>query len=95
MSEKRDAYVEKLKAKIDGWNGKIDELEARARKAGADTKAEFRNRIGSAKEKRDEIIGKIDAVQQAGEGAWKELKGGVKRSWRELDKAVRSAAANF
>jgi uncharacterized coiled-coil DUF342 family protein len=95
MSEKRDAYVEKLKAKLDDWNAKIDKLEARAQQASVDSKAELQKQIANVKARRDEVVAKIDSLRQAGDGAWKDLKGGVKSSWRALDKAFRSAASNF
>ena len=36
MTTTRDAYVQKVKAKLDEWNAEIDRLEAQARQKEAD-----------------------------------------------------------
>ncbi len=95
MSEKRDAYVAKLKAKIDDWNAEISSLEARAHQVSADSKAEIQRQLDNAKAKRDDVVAKVDGLRQAGGDAWKELKGGVKSSLKELDRAVRAASSKF
>ena len=41
MTEKRDAYVQKLKAKMDEWNAEIDKLAAKADQADAETKIKY------------------------------------------------------
>ena len=46
MSE-RDAYVEKMKAKLDEWNAEIDRLEAKARGAEADARLRYNKQIES------------------------------------------------
>ena len=43
MNEKRDDYVEKLKAKLDEWNGEIDKLEAKADQAVSEAKGDIGN----------------------------------------------------
>ena len=95
MSEKRDAYVAKMKARLDKWNLKIDTLEAAGQKGKADSKTEYDNQIKKLKAKRAEFEEKIENLRKVGDGAWKDLKVGVKSSWKTMDKAVRSAAANF
>jgi hypothetical protein len=54
MSEKRDAYVAKMKARLDKWNVKIDTLEAAGQKVKADSKTEYDNQIKNLKAKRAE-----------------------------------------
>ncbi len=38
MGEKRDAYVQKLKGKLDEWNTEIDKLQAKSEQIKADAK---------------------------------------------------------
>ena len=37
----KDAYVQKLHAKLDEWNAEIDKLKAKADKAEADSRVEY------------------------------------------------------
>ena len=54
MSE-RDAYVQKIKAQIDECNAQIKQLEARARKADAETQIKYEKEIKEYRQKRDQI----------------------------------------
>lgn len=95
MGEKRQAYVAKLKAKIDEWNAEIDRLQSRADQIRSDSRTEYQNQVDALREKRNELEQRVETLRQAGEGAWKELRSGSDRARRAMDKAVRSAAARF
>lgn len=95
MSEKRDAYVAKMKSKLDKWSSEIDKMDAKGREAGEETKAAFKEQIANLQAKRTEANLKIEGVRQAGEAAWKDMRTGVNTSWKTLRKAVRTAMANF
>lgn len=91
MSETRDAYVQKLKAKIDEWNADIDKLTAKADQAEADAKIKYHQELEALRAKRQDLEEKIANLQNAGESAWEELKQGVESSW-EVWKASFSRA---
>lgn len=95
MSSSRDAYVEKLKAKLEVWNKKIDELESTARQIEAGAKGELEKQIQAAKAKRDELVAGIEDLRKASDTAWKELRRGLKTSRKALDKSIRAAVASF
>jgi predicted nucleic acid-binding Zn-ribbon protein len=95
MSEKRDAYFAKMKARLDRWNGRIDKLEKKAGRLGTEARAEVQNQIDGLKAKQTEVKEKIDGLRHAGEGAWKDLKTGVDSSWKALAEAGHSAIASF
>jgi len=55
MMDKRDAYVQKLKAKLNEWNAEIDVLAAKADQAGADAKIAYHKRLEDLRAKRTEL----------------------------------------
>jgi len=95
MSAKRDAYVEKLKVQLDAWNADIDKLEAKAAQAEAEAKIEYQNQLDELRAKRDDVRDKLSAMQQAGEGAWEDLKEGLENSWEILKMSFNKAKAGF
>jgi hypothetical protein len=95
MSEKRDAFVNKLKSRIDVWNVEIGKLEARANLVKAEGKVEYAMQIEKLRAQRAEAQQKLDALLHAGEGAWEDLKTGVEKSWEALGQAVKSATTRF
>ena len=95
MTGERDAYVQKLKAKLDEWNAEIDMLAAKADQAEADAKIEYYRRLEDLRAKRSELEGKIAELQQAGEGAWEDLKEGLENSWEILKTSFSRAKSEF
>jgi chromosome segregation ATPase len=95
MTEKRDAYLQKLKAKLDEWNAEIDLLAAKADQAEADAKIGYQQRLADLRAKRAEMEAKINDLQQAGEGAWEDLKQGLDNSWQILKTSFKRAKSEF
>ena len=91
----KDAFVQKLHAKLDEWNAEIDKLKAKADKAEADSRLEYQREIENLKERRKEAEEKLSEVRQAGEGAWEDLKSGVQSAWDSMEEAVKSARNRF
>lgn len=88
----RTAYIDKMAAQLKEWDAKIQKLEADATSAADGVAADIQEQINKARSKKDEAQQKLDAVRQAGENAWEELKDGVDQSWKILGDAVKSAA---
>ncbi len=91
----KEAYIQKLHAKIDEWNADIDRLKAKADQVEADAKIEYQEQIQTLKSKRDEIETKISELSRSGEEAWKDLKAGVDLAWEAMNEAIKSAASRL
>jgi uncharacterized coiled-coil DUF342 family protein len=91
----KDAYVQKLHAKIDEWNAEIDKLKAKVDKTEAESRAEFQKQIQNLQEKRNAAEEKIEEVRQAGEGVWQDLTAGVQLAWDAMEEALKSARSRF
>ena len=95
MSEKRDAYVAKMKSKLDKWNGEIEKLETKINQAGAETREGLHGQIVGLQAKRAEVSTRLEGLRHAGDDAWRDLRFGVESSWKSLEKAVHTATGNF
>jgi len=93
--EDKDAYIQKLHARLDEWNAEIDKLKAKADKAEAESRIEFQKQIENLRQRRQEAEKKVDEVRAAGEGAWEDLKSGVQLAWDAMEQAIKSARTRF
>jgi uncharacterized coiled-coil DUF342 family protein len=91
----KDAYVQKLHAKLDEWNAGIDKLKARANKAEAETRLEYQKEIENLQKKGKEVEERLAEVRQASEGAWEDLKSGIQSAWDSMEEALKSARSRF
>ncbi|MGA9176192.1 MAG: coiled coil domain-containing protein, partial [Desulfobacterales bacterium] len=64
MNDKRDAFVQKLKAQLDEWNADINELETKADQAEVRAKIEYHKRIADLRARLKEVEDKIGELQQ-------------------------------
>jgi len=94
MSE-RDAYVEKMKARLDEWNADIAKLEARAKAAKADARLEYEKQIEALKAQQKQAQSQFEKMCESSGSAWKDLRAGVDGAWNSLESAMKSAASRF
>ena len=91
----KDAYVTKMHAKLDEWSADIDNLKARADLAEADVQQDYYEQISELKMKQNDANIKLMELQNAGDGAWEDLKAGVELAWVSVSSAVESATSRF
>ncbi|PZX48200.1 hypothetical protein LY56_00351 [Roseinatronobacter thiooxidans] len=87
----RDAYIEKMKAKIDEWNAEISKQEAKARAAQADMKLKYEEQLKEMKTQRDAIEVKLREARESNEKAWADMRDGFEKAWRDMAQAFESA----
>lgn len=91
----RDEWVETAKKKLDEWNEELDRLEVKARSAKREREAQYQRKMAELERKRAEVRDKLAEIQEAGEGAWDELKEGARKSLEVLTEAFRAALEEF
>lgn len=91
----KEAYIQKLHAKIDEWNADIDRLKAKADQVEADSKIEYQKQIEALKNNRDDIEKKISEISRSGENAWEDLKAGIDLAREAMSEAIKSATSRF
>ena len=95
MSERRDAYIQKLKAMLDEWNDEIERMAEKEDKAGPNAKIEYYKKLDELRAKRDDIVARIDAMQKSGEDAWEDLKFDLESSWEFLKDGLSILKSEF
>ena len=91
----RDAYVEKMKAKLDEWNAELDRLSAKMSTAEADANLEYQKTKKQLIKQRDEAIQRLDSLQSASENAWQDMRKGFESAWGIMGKTFSDAMDRF
>ncbi len=73
----------------------MDELKARAKKAGAQGEIDLQKELEQLQTRRDAIQEKLRGVSQTGQDAWGEIKQGLERAAGELKSALDQAAGRL
>jgi len=92
---KRDAYIQKLHAKIDEWNADIDKLAVKAQQAETHARNEYQQQIDALKRQRREVETKLADLKRSGEDAWEDLKSGLDLAFESMNEAIGSAMSRF
>ncbi len=91
----REEYVRKLQAKLDEWNADIDRLAVKAALAEAELKTQYSDEIEMLRNKQIEARVKLEAMQEASESAWEDMRSGLDIAWDAISEAVSSAKSRF
>ena len=91
----KDAYREKMEARIAEQQARLDLLKARAKMAAADGKIMAYEELADAEQKLAAAKAKLKDLAHASEGAFKELKAGMEKAWDALQTAGREAARKY
>ena len=92
---KRDQYLDKLKAQLDEWNTELAKWEAKARSAQADMRIEYEKQIDAFRRQRDQAMEQMHRVQSATGDAWNDLARGADDAWAKLREAFEKANSHF
>jgi uncharacterized coiled-coil DUF342 family protein len=92
---KKDAFVEKLKARLDEWSAELDNLEAKAGKVDADARIEYEDQIKALRQQRDSVKAKLVEIQSAREDAWEDLQKGLDSMLDALQEGLEKATSRF
>ena len=88
----RDAYREKMEARLAEEQARLDLLKARAKIVLADSKIMGYEQLADAQQKLDTAKTKLKALAHSSEDAFKEMKTGMEAAWAALKESGKKAA---
>lgn len=91
----KEAYEQKLQAKLDEWSADIDKLKAKADSAEADLQLEYYKQIEELRSMQETAADKLIELKDAGDDTWEDIKAGVESTWDSLGNALNSFASRF
>lgn len=91
----KNAYRQKLEARLDQWRAEIDRLQAKAAEADADARIEYDRQIEDLRGRQADAQSRLEEFDSASDEAWTDLKGGIEQAWNDLGTAVKKASERF
>ena len=91
----REAYEQKMNARLLKWDAQMQVLKARAKEAGANAKAEIGKELDDLEKRSDVAREKLRELRNSSGEAWQDLKAGLDNSWRSLQGALEAAKSRF
>jgi len=95
MLENKEAYLGKLKAKLDEWNAEIDRLKAKAAAANIDLKNEIETKVGDLESRRQKVEQKMQQLREFSDKSQEDIMDRLQRAWEDLSYAVKSVKERF
>ena len=91
----REAYRQKLEARLDEWKAQIAELEAKAKGASADARIEYDKQIDQLKEQWKDAQARLAEMSEKQGDAWSDMKAGLDAAWDDMSAAMKKAYERF
>jgi uncharacterized protein YukE len=91
MKSEKDAYVKKVKARLDEMREEIDKLYSKAGRAKDDAKANYEKQIDEFRRTLKELANKLADIEKASDNAWQDLKQGLEKYGETLTKSFAQA----
>ncbi|MGD1951594.1 MAG: hypothetical protein ACFB14_18405 [Leptolyngbyaceae cyanobacterium] len=94
MSTKQ-AYQQKIEAKLETLDAQIVKMQAKAGQANAELNAKYQEQLRLLTERRETARLKLEEFKQSSGAAWETMQSGVESAFTELQKSFDKAAAQF
>jgi len=95
QAKAKDSYVKKANREVQEWNAKVDDLQKRSEKVGAQTRDELDRALQTVREKLGIFQQKVTDVKGSGENGWTTLRKNADEALRDVKHAYREATSSL
>jgi chromosome segregation ATPase len=93
--DKKEKYLEAMEARMQEIKAKIEDLQDRLGKVGADARAELEKRLKELSDKQEAARQKLQELKGAGAEKMEALKTRAEKVWGDLEGAVGKVMSKF
>ena len=94
-AQKKEEYQRQMEVELDSLSREIEQLKAKAEKAGAKTRAEVKEQIAELEKQKEVVNQKLRELRSHGVEAWEGLKAEIDSAIAELKKLYERIASRF
>ena len=93
--EDKDNYRKKLEARLDQWEARFRELDARADGISADARVAYQDCVGELKGLHSSVKSKLEELTTSGEENWEALSQSVEESLEKIDQTAKTLTERY
>lgn len=93
--QKKQEYVQELRAKLDDLSKRIVEIEKRAKDVREEARAALQSRLADLKEKQSAAEKRLEELKSASSRAWVDMKAGLEMALALVEESYRKALDRF
>lgn len=91
----KEAYLQKLQAKLNEWDADIEALKAKASGASADARMELNKQIQELESEQNEMKQRYEKLKTASDDAWNDIRHGTEAAWKRASSSFQKAISRF
>ncbi len=91
----KEAYQQKLQAKLDEWSAEIDKLKAKADGASADAKIELDKQLAKLRPLQEAAAQKLAELKKAGDDAWQDIQQAADKTRASIEEGIKTLRSKF
>jgi hypothetical protein len=92
QQREREEYVKSIRVKLDEYDKKFDDLEAKLSKTTGTAKDDFRNLIQQLREQKKGIATQLDSAKNLSPDAWRRMKAEVDSTVAKLERSCQDVS---
>lgn len=95
LAQQKEEYEKQMGAKLDEFEGRIEDLRAKAEAETAEAKTELKEALEELNRKQEAAEKELDKLEAAAIEGWEKMKEGTDSAIEELEKAYERVVARF
>ena len=95
LVQQKEEYENQIRAKLDEFDARVDELQAKARAEATETKAELKEALEDFRRKREAAQKDLEKLEDAAVEGWEQMKAGMANAMEELEQAYERAVSHL
>jgi predicted nuclease with TOPRIM domain len=92
---KQDAFVEKMKGRLDEWKVEVNRLEEKIKRARTELKTKYRAKLDELQIKVQQAEKTLEKLKSSGGGAWEQMKSETETAWTALKDAISTFKSHY
>ena len=88
MNNEKQAYTNKVEAKLEEWEAQTQLLTAKSKNLAADAQLEYEQQLENLEDKKSEFVAYYDELLNRADDSWESFKDEAETKWKEFSNSI-------